>query len=249
VFVQDPTDRIRAYWDRDSATYDRSASHALDAPAEAAVWRAALRRLLPAPPARVLDVGAGTGALSLLAAGLGYRVTALDLSAGMLEQLQRKASTRGLGVEAVHAPATQPPTGPFDAVIERHVVWTLPDPEGALRSWRSVASEGGRLVLFEGIWHPNGPAARSREILLKAVDAIRRPPPGHHQPYPDEVIPRLPLARLSSLDPLLQAVDHAGWSGVRTERLRDVEEAARMSAGTMTGYLRHRPRYAVIADA
>jgi SAM-dependent methyltransferase len=247
--VEDPTDRIRAYWDRDSATYDRSASHALDAPAESAVWRAALRRLLPAPPARVLDVGAGTGALSLLAAGLGYRVTALDLSAAMLERLQTKASARGLEVEAVHAPATQPPAGPFDAVIERHVVWTLPDPEGALRAWRSVASQDGRLVLFEGIWHPNGPAARSRETLLRVVDAIRRPPPDHHQPYPDDVVPRLPLARLASLDPLLEAVDHAGWSDVRTERLRDVEAAARMSAGTLTGYLRHRPRYAVIADA
>jgi SAM-dependent methyltransferase len=247
--VEDLTERIRTYWDRDSATYDRSASHALDDPAEAAVWRGALRRLLPPPPARVLDVGAGTGALSLLAADLGYVVTALDLSASMLAQLQTKASARGLGVEAVHALATQPPTGPFDAVIERHVVWTLPDPGAALREWRSVASDGGRLVLFEGIWHPSGPAARGREILLRAVDAIRRPPPNHHQPYPDDVVERLPLGRLGSLDPLLEAVEDAGWRGVRTERLGDVEAAARTSAGRLTGYLRHRPRYAVIADA
>ncbi|MGH2650812.1 MAG: SAM-dependent methyltransferase, partial [Actinomycetota bacterium] len=66
-------DRIRDWWDRDAGTYDRSASHAMTDPVEAAAWRAALQRLLPDPPARVLDVGAGTGALSLLAAELGHR--------------------------------------------------------------------------------------------------------------------------------------------------------------------------------
>jgi 2-polyprenyl-3-methyl-5-hydroxy-6-metoxy-1,4-benzoquinol methylase len=101
--VEDLTDRIRAYWDRDSATYDRTASHTLELPFEAAVWRAVLRRVLPAPPARLLDVGAGTGALSLLAVELGHPVTALDLSENMLAQLQAKASARGLEVKTVHA--------------------------------------------------------------------------------------------------------------------------------------------------
>lgn len=247
--MEELTERIRAYWDRDSATYDRSASHALDDPVEAAVWRSALRRVLPAPPARVLDVGAGTGALSLLAADLGYAVTALDLSANMLAQLRGKASARELDVDAVHAAATQPPPGPFDAVIERHVVWTLPDPGAALRAWRSVATEGGRLVLFEGIWHPSGLGARGKEILLRGVDAIRRPAPDHHQPYPDDVVAQLPLARLQSLDPLLEAVEVAGWRGVRAERLGDVEAAARRSAGMVSGYLGQRSRYAVVADA
>jgi SAM-dependent methyltransferase len=69
--MSDLHDAIRDYWDRDSATYDRSPGHAVTDPVEAAAWRAALRDALPAPPARVLDVGAGTGALALLvAAGL-----------------------------------------------------------------------------------------------------------------------------------------------------------------------------------
>src|SRR5213594_1477912 len=145
--MADVHDRIREWWDRDAGTYDRSASHAMTDPVEAAAWRAALQRLLPAPPSRVLDVGAGTGSLSLLAAELGHDVTALDLSEGMLAAARRKAEEQGHSISFVVGPAEDPPPGPFDAVIERHVVWTLPDPVGALRAWRTVAP-AGRLALF-----------------------------------------------------------------------------------------------------
>ena len=70
--MADVHDQIRECWDRDSHTYDDSASHAISDPLEAAAWRAALLRALPERGAKVLDAGAGTGALSLLAAELGY---------------------------------------------------------------------------------------------------------------------------------------------------------------------------------
>src|SRR5918995_7530729 len=145
--MTDVNDRIREFWDRDSATYDHSASHAASDPLEAAAWRAALRRALPLQRATVLDVGAGTGSLSLLAAELGYEVTALDLSDGMLSKAREKAATRGLELAFEVGAAMSPPEGPFDAVMERHVLWTLPDPVGALREWRRVTVPGGRLVL------------------------------------------------------------------------------------------------------
>ena len=139
---------IRDWWDADARHYDRSVGHAISDPVEAAAWRAALRRLLPAPPSRVLDVGAGTGSLSLLAADLGHEVTALDLSEGMLDRARVKAEERGAAISFVVAKAESPPEGPFDAVIERHVAWTLPDPVAAFGTWRKVAPSG-RLVLFE----------------------------------------------------------------------------------------------------
>ena len=126
--MADVHDQIRAFWDRDSHTYDDSASHAISDPLEAAAWRAAILRALPERGAKVLDAGAGTGALSLLAAELGYDVTALDLSEGMLSKARAKAEANGVGLTFVVGPAAEPPPGPFDAIMERHVVWTMPDP-------------------------------------------------------------------------------------------------------------------------
>lgn len=246
--MADVHDHLREFWDRDAATYDRAASHAVSDPLEKAAWRAALRRALPEPGARVLDVGAGTGSLSLLAAELGYRVTGLDLSAGMLVEARRKASERGLDVEFVEAPATEPPPGPFDAVIERHLIWTTPDPVAALTAWREVAP-GGRLAMFEGVW---GAANVSQRVKDQAVELLRRASgaqPDHHAPYPPEVLARLPLGRMPSPLPLAQAVEAAGWSGLRIQRLRDVEWAIRLRQGWPFGWLEALPRYCLAADA
>src|SRR5262245_64416616 len=87
-------DRIREYWDADAHTYDETRSHSISDTLEAAAWRQALAEALPAPGATVLDAGAGTGALSLLAAELGYEVTALDLSTGMLARAERSEERR-----------------------------------------------------------------------------------------------------------------------------------------------------------
>lgn len=94
--------------------YDRVPNHAISDPVEAAAWRAALTANLPPPPARILDAGAGTGAIALLLAESGYPVTALDLSERMLERARDKAAERGLEIDFVVGPVEEPPPGPFD---------------------------------------------------------------------------------------------------------------------------------------
>jgi SAM-dependent methyltransferase len=245
----DVQDQIREFWDRDSATYDRSPSHAVTDQVEAAAWRQVLADVLPPPPARVLDAGAGTGALALFAAELGHRVTALDLSQGMLARAREKADERSLALEFVVGSATHPPPGPFDAVMERHVVWTLPDPAGTLRAWRDVTATGGRLVLFEGVWGRSDLISKVRHGTAERARAALGIPDDHHAPYPDDVLATLPLARLPSPEPVLEAAALAGWSAVRFRRLRDVEWAARVRAPWPLGWLEHAPRYVVVADA
>ena len=247
--MADVHDHLREFWDRDAATYDRAASHSVSDPLEEAAWRAALRDALPDTGARVLDVGAGTGSLSLLAAELGYRVTALDLSPGMLAKARTKAADRGLEVEFVEGPATAPPPGPFDAVIERHLLWTTPDPVAAMSAWREVVVPAGRLVLFEGVWGSTAPLDRVKGAVADLLRTAMGTPPDHHAPYPAEVLAQLPLGVMPSPDPLLRAVRDAGWRGLRVKRLRDVEWAGRLREPWPLGWLGSMARYALAADA
>lgn len=242
----DLTDRVRAYWDADAATYDDSPDHGAASPTERAAWHAAIARLLPAPPCRVLDAGAGTGFLSLACARLGHRVTALDLSSGMLERLRAAAERDGLAVEVVQGGAESPPPGPFDAVVERHLLWTLPDPGAALAAWRAVAP-AGRLVLFEGLTGRADPVEHLLEQTREGVRRLRGEPDHHHDRYDPAVVEALPLADGTHPDRLVELVEGAGWGPARLERLRDVEWARLLRQPPAARLLGVTPRFAVVA--
>ena len=240
--------RLREWWDADAEVYDRTASHSVSDPVEAAAWRAALLRYLPPPPARVLDVGAGTGTMSLLAAQLGFEVTALDLSPQMLERAREKAETQGVEVRTVVAAAHDPPPGPFDAVMERHLLWTLPDPVGALRAWRAVI-RAGRVVLFEGTWRPQDPVGRARVWLAARLRRVLRIPHDHHGEYDPDLLDSLPLAKGMSPRTVLAAVGEAGFSRARVERMRDIEWARLLAEPPVLGPLESVPRFTIVAEA
>jgi len=240
-------EEIQRFWDADAATYDRSPSHYPTTALERASWSAVLARLLPPPPAHVLDVGAGTGFLSLLAARLGYRVTALDFSAEMLKRLRDKAAAEGLAVETVEGRAEEAPAGDFDAVVERHVVWTLADPAATLDTWRAAAPLG-RLLLFESAW---GSAAGTREALQQrlrtTVQKCRRVPPAHHDSYSPEMVGALPFGTGVSADTLVELTQSSAWGTARVERLRDVEWSIVQARTGLDRLLGATPRYVVVA--
>ena len=240
------TDSVRAYWDADAATYDDAPDHGAASPAERAVWNAALRRLLPSPPSHVLDAGAGTGFLSLACGRLGHRVTALDLSSGMLARLRAAADAEGLAVEVVEAEAGSPPSGPFHAVIERHLLWTLPDPGAALAAWRAVAP-AGRLVLFEGLWGRADPVEHLRQQTREGLRRLRGEPDHHHDRYDRAVAEELPLAGGTHPDRLIELVEGAGWGPARLERLRDIEWARLLRQSPAARLLGVTPQFAVVA--
>jgi SAM-dependent methyltransferase len=245
---EDLNERIRQFWDADAAGYDRSLGHGIEHPAAAGAWRAALARHLPAPPARVLDAGAGTGAMSLLAAELGHDVTALDISRGMLSHAERKAAERGVRLATILGSADDPPAGPFDAVMERHLLWTLPDPIGTLTRWREATVPGGRLLLYEGRWGAKGISHTARRWGREAVRRLSRTADDHHGEYDNETLSALPLVGGIDADAILEATERAGWRAPRLERLRDIEWAYRVVSPPVLGWLESTPRFAVIAQ-
>jgi ubiquinone/menaquinone biosynthesis C-methylase UbiE len=245
--VHDAHERIGAWWDDDAHMYDDAPGHALSDPLEAACWRRVLERTLSPAPTAVLDAGTGTGSIAFLAAELGHAVTGVDLSEGMLARAREKARERGLDIEFVHGRAETPPDGPFDAVIERHVVWTLPDPVAALKAWRMSCVAGGRLVMLEGSWGGEGPFVSAADAIARALDRVQGRSDHHHAAYPSDLA--LPLQGVTSPARYLEAVTEAGWTRPRLFRLRDVEWAIARRQPWPLGWLTHRPRYAIVAEA
>jgi SAM-dependent methyltransferase len=133
-----------------------------------AAWARRLADWLPSEPSDVLDLGCGTGSLSLLALQAGHRVVGLDLAPAMIDEARGKCA--GLPARFAVGDACDPRPGEtrFDVVLARHLLWTLPDPHAVLRRWVALTRPGGRLVLVEGRWHPVGagsPYARGAEDL------------------------------------------------------------------------------------
>ncbi|MEV7992304.1 class I SAM-dependent methyltransferase [Streptomyces sp. NPDC086077] len=164
-------------WDARAAAFDDEPDHGLRDPGVRDAWARRLRSWLPGAPCDVLDLGCGTGSLSLLAAEQGHRVTGVDLSPAMVDLARAKLAGR----DAVFlvGDAAAPPVGRrrFDVVLVRHVLWTLPDQGGVLRHWRGLLRPGGRLVLVEGVWGTVTPvglaAGRLRELLAPLAGSVR----------------------------------------------------------------------------
>lgn len=169
-----------AYWDSQAATFDSQPDHGLREPRVREAWLRLLLGSLPAAPAAIADLGCGTGSLAVLLAEAGYAVTGLDIAPAMIRAARAKARAARVTPRFVTSDAADPalPPASYDAVLARHVLWTMPDADKTLTAWIGLLRPGGRLVLVEGRWHTGAglsAAAASAAVRRHRAEAAVTP--------------------------------------------------------------------------
>ena len=156
----------RQTWDEAAAAFDNEPDHGLRDPGVRGAWTKLLKAWLPTTHATILDIGCGTGSLSVVLAELGYDVTGIDLSPAMISLATAKAVAAGYPItfQVMDAAFPQLPLQHFDALVCRHILWALPEPAQVLRRWIALLKPGGRLMLIEGYWN-TGAGLHAREII------------------------------------------------------------------------------------
>lgn len=207
---------ITAFWDVVARRYDSPDNVAAPGSADYDHWVDALRSLLPASPARVLDVGTGTGFVARIAAELGHHVTAIDASPKMLDA--SPAREQGLAITFAVGDAVAPafPAESFDVVINRSLLWTLRQPETAFGHWYELLRPGGRVATVYGLSPrtPTGPEPSAED---------RGDEPGFFERYyTPETRAALPAMHLSDHDYLLDVAATAGFVDVTVTALEVV---------------------------
>ena len=161
---------------------------------------------------RLLDVAAGTGALSLMAARRGASVVATDLSPGMISFLRERARAVGLaGLDArvMDGQKLDLPDSSFDVACSAFGVFLFPDHRAGLAEMRRVIVPGGSVRLM--VW-----SRPERLAHLKIwEDALQDAYPG----FDDYARPAGWMA-MNTPEGLAAELERAGFDRVTTRTVR-----------------------------
>ena len=144
----------RQIWNTEASSFDSQPDHGLQDPIVLAAWTKLLKAHLPSGKVSVLDIGCGTGSLSVVIAGLGHDVTGIDFSPEMIAhaQAKAKAAQHSIQFQVMDAAFPEFPDQQFEVIICRHLLWALPDIDHVLERWVRLLKAQGRLLLIEGYW-------------------------------------------------------------------------------------------------
>jgi SAM-dependent methyltransferase len=166
-------------------------------------------------------------------------VVGVDNSPGMLAAAKDTARERGLDIRFVLASALltdadgEPGSAAlhgdrFDAVVSRHVLWTMPNPEAAIRAWRDITVPGGAVIAIDGTWWGGTKVGRAGAVLGRTLRRITGGPREHGTGiYARNGSETFPLMGVRSPQPAHNAFLRAGLQHVRSEFLDGVDAAER----------------------
>ncbi len=141
--------------------------------------RHAIAWVNPGPAARVLDVAAGSGMLSLEVARSVQRVDALDFSESMLAELEVKRAAAGIGnVVARHGDGQNLPyeDNTFDAAFSMFGLMFFPDRPRGFRELHRVCKPGASVVVSS--WAP----VEKSPLMILMFGALRAADPERAAP-------------------------------------------------------------------
>jgi 2-polyprenyl-3-methyl-5-hydroxy-6-metoxy-1,4-benzoquinol methylase len=143
-------------FDAEAATWDDDPGHE---ERQVAVARAIEQVVALGPLMSALDVGGGTGRLSILLADRVGSVLVTDPSAGMVQVARQRIEEAGLSdrLRAIRADLTTDRIeGSFDVVWSSMAVHHVPDLAGLLRAVAGLLVDGGRLAVADLDEDPDG---------------------------------------------------------------------------------------------
>ena len=169
--------RVRRLWDRRVQAWEHHAAVGLERVVDALVAEAG-----PAEGKKVVDLGCGTGQLSIPIARGGAKVTAVDISPKMIEALDAKASELGLQIETTALPVQEltMDAGSVDLVVSNYTMHHLYDEEkrAVLAAAFTWLRPGGRLVLGDMMFGRGGTREDRQIIGSKVRVMLGRGPAG-----------------------------------------------------------------------
>lgn len=160
---------VERVYDHYARVYDRVFGRVFQSGREAMVGR-----LNVPQEAHVLEVGVGTG-LCLPLYPRHCRITAIDLSAAMIEQAQRRVEREGLDHVSLHtmdAASMAFADDTFDLVVAAYVVTAVPDYRRVMGEIIRVSRRGARIVLLNHFTNDFRPLAAVERAISPVCSRI-----------------------------------------------------------------------------
>ncbi|MCK9325621.1 MAG: class I SAM-dependent methyltransferase [Bacteroidales bacterium] len=218
---------ISVKWDTEAEYYDTYVSHGVQTESEKKLWTEAFNYVLPQDSRlRILDVGCGTGAMGIILSGTGHDVTGIDLSEKMMDEGRKKAETLRLPMIFQNGDAENPPfeEESFDVVINRHLLWTLPNPDTAIANWYRVLKPGGVLIVIDGQWDDGTLGTQIRRSLSRKIAGIVEKHPHGQTGYTDDIKEALPNIGGLPEGTAVEYISSAGFSDVCSRDLMGIRK-------------------------
>ncbi|MDN5319274.1 MAG: hypothetical protein PWR00_1237 [Thermovirga sp.] len=192
-------EKVVSYWDWRSKVYDKTCSKHHQ-------WQDVfLAPFEGKHPLTILEMGSGTGFLSIGFAKRGHEVIGVDISPKMISFARKEAAKQNVNTKFHLGNAERPPSFPilFDGIVCRNLLWTLPNPLKAIVVWKKLLKPGGRIVISDGLWEPRLYLNKEEAVTVKFKEAY------------DEISTQLPFFLGLSVEDGISLLKQAGFSQIK----------------------------------